>query len=168
MQTYTTEEALAAIDDERAKWHVLVAEVGPERLNEPGAAGDWTFKDVAAHLNFWMEDIVRTLELTAAGEPVDIRTPWPDDLTEPEAVNQWAYEQSKDRPAEEVLEESDRVYTRMRSAIEQMPEETLNSTEIFTWQNGEPFSQWLVDRRLFNHYYREHEAVIQAWLGHLE
>lgn len=160
----TRDDALAALDDERAKWHALVEEVGPDRLEVPGAAGEWTFKDVTAHLSFWMEKIVLTLEAVANEEPVDIPDPWPPALTDPEAVNQWAYELSADRSIDDVLNEADESYARMRRALEIIPEETLNSTEVFDWQQGEPFAQWLIDRRLFNHYYREHEPVLREWL----
>jgi hypothetical protein len=161
---YTRAEVLAALDRERANWRALVEEVGSERMDEPGVAGAWTFKDVTAHLSFWMEDIIRTLELVSNGEPVDLPDRWPEELTDPEAINQWAYAQSKGRPVEEVLAEADQGYARMRQALERMPEDTINSTEIFDWQQGEPFSQWLIDRRLFNHFYREHEADIREWL----
>ncbi len=160
----TTADALAALDDERAKWHALVDEVGPDRMESPGAAGDWTFKDIAAHLSFWMEKIILTLEAVANEEPVDIPDPWPPALTDPESINQWAYQQSRDRSVDDVLSEADESYTRLRVALEVIPEDTLNSTSIFDWQQGEPFAQWVIDRRLFNHYYREHEAGIREWL----
>jgi uncharacterized protein (TIGR03083 family) len=161
---YNRSEVLAALDRERANWQALVEDVGPDRMEEPDVAGDWTFKDVAAHLSYWMEDIIRTLELVADEKPVDIPARWPEELTDPEAINQWAYEQSRGRTVEDVLAEADEGYARMRRALERMPEETINSTEIFDWQQGEPFSQWLIDRRLFNHFYREHEAGIREWL----
>lgn len=128
------------------------------------AAGSWTFKDVTAHLSFWIEDIILTLEAVANEEVVDVPARWPSDLTEPEAINEWAWQQSKDRTIDNVLYEAEEGFTRMRRACEIIPESTLNSTEIFDWQNGDRFTQWLIDRRLFNHYYREHESDIRAWL----
>jgi hypothetical protein len=162
---HSREEALAAVEDERQRWLTLVERVGPGRMEAPGAAGDWTFKDVAAHLSFWMEDIILTLEAAANQEPVDLPRRWPAELSDPEAINQWAWRQNRDRSVEDVLSEHHAGYDRMRRAIEVMPEETLNATDVFDWQNGEPFSQWLVDRRLFNHFYREHQPDIEAWLA---
>jgi hypothetical protein len=34
----------------RSEWDTLMAVVGEERMTEPGAAGDWSVKDVIAHL----------------------------------------------------------------------------------------------------------------------
>ena len=44
----TKGEVLAAIDRERDMWETLLVEVGEARMLEPGAMGDWTFKDLAA------------------------------------------------------------------------------------------------------------------------
>ena len=46
----TKGETLAAIERERAAWENLLAEVGEDRMLEPGPMGDWTFKDLVAHL----------------------------------------------------------------------------------------------------------------------
>src|SRR5690349_8107926 len=34
----------------RAEWDALIAEISPARMAEPGAASDWSVKDVIAHL----------------------------------------------------------------------------------------------------------------------
>ncbi len=51
----TKADALAAIDAEREIWRQLVAEVGDDRMEEPGPMGAWTFKDLAAHLTGWRQ-----------------------------------------------------------------------------------------------------------------
>lgn len=38
---------------ERGLWDDMVAEIGENRMLQPGATGDWNFKDVVAHLNGW-------------------------------------------------------------------------------------------------------------------
>lgn len=42
--------------EERARWEVLLAQVGSEHMRQPGALGEWTFKDLVAHLNGWWYD----------------------------------------------------------------------------------------------------------------
>jgi hypothetical protein len=53
--TETTSKAalLKQIERERALWDDMVAEIGEERMLQGGATGDWSFKDVVAHLNGW-------------------------------------------------------------------------------------------------------------------
>ena len=60
--TPTKGEVLAAIDRERDAWETLLVEVGEARMLEPGAMGDWTFKDLTAHITGW-----RARSLAAAG-----------------------------------------------------------------------------------------------------
>ncbi len=158
-------DVIAAIDDEQSKWNDLVRRVGNARMEIPGAAGDWTFKDVTAHLSFWMEPALLKLESLANQDSLAPVHPWPQELTDPDSINTWAYEQSRDRSVDDVLSEANDVFIRMRTACEAIPEETLNALDLFDWQNGEPFSQWIVDRRMFNHYYLEHEEDIRHWMA---
>lgn len=163
---FSKEDALMVIDDEQAQWLRLVGRVGTDRMEVPGVAGVWTFKDVTAHLSFWMQDVVLTLEAVARNEKPAPFHPWPAELEgDFEAINQWAWKQSRDRTVTDVLDEASGIYDRMRAAVESLSEETLNSTDLFDWQNGEPFAKWLIDRRLFNHFYREHQDRIMAWLA---
>lgn len=164
----TQRAVIEAIRDERRKWQELVDEVGQDRMDVPGAAGDWTFKDVAAHISFWNEELLNTLERTVDRSVEPYVRPWPEELFEPDGINEWAHQQSRDRSAEDVLSEADSVFVRLQSVAEQMPEETLNSVDMFDWQGGEPFAQWIVDRRLFNHYYIEHEEPIRQWLDGMQ
>ena len=45
-----TEEAWQAVADERAELSALLADTDTEAWNRPSACGDWTVKDVVAHL----------------------------------------------------------------------------------------------------------------------
>src|SRR6188472_427446 len=48
-------ELLARLDLEEVEWKALLAEFGEDRMEIPGVTDDWTFKDVAAHLNGWRQ-----------------------------------------------------------------------------------------------------------------
>jgi len=68
---------LERIERERGLWEDLVAEIGEDRMLQPGATGDWSFKDVVAHLNGWR--IVTRPAATAArprrpGRPASTKT----------------------------------------------------------------------------------------------
>src|SRR3954463_1532645 len=117
METDMTDEArreqvIAGIEAVRQRWRALVADVGPNRLEQPGAMGDWTFKDVAAHLTAWRRRTVARLEAAARGEP-EPPAPWSAELpgdAEDDPINDWIHERTKDRPAAELLAEADAVY----------------------------------------------------------
>ena len=56
---------MMAAKEEGLRWSDLVAAIGPDRMEEPGPMGEWTFKDLAAHLTGWRERSIRRLEVVA-------------------------------------------------------------------------------------------------------
>ena len=169
MRAATTSKAdwLAGIDRAQERWEEIVTEVGDAGMDRPGAAGDWTFKDVAGHLNGWRERTIDRLEAAARHEAPPPPS-WPDDLSDEtdegiEAINQWIYERNRDRPATEVLAEAREQFRRMRVAVEAMPEEDLVTSGRFPWLDGAPLSAVLTGS--FGHLYEEHEPALRAWLA---
>ena len=46
---------LDTLHGERTQWEALVAQVGEERMTQPGFAGEWSLKDVIAHIAVYYE-----------------------------------------------------------------------------------------------------------------
>ena len=160
----TKDDLLAHIRAEQADWRALVAEVGEGRMEQPGPMGDWTFKDLVAHLLGWRERTIRRLEAGPGPEPP---TPWPAHLgvgdadSEVDEINNWIYERYRGRPLADVLAEADASYDRLAAAIAALPDEDLASPVRFPWMEGKS----LVDGDLFDHLHEEHEPSIRAWLA---
>ena len=168
MSAATTDKAgwLEGIDRARDAWEAIVAEAGESGMERSGAAGDWTFKDVAAHLNGWRVRTVDRLE-TAARDEAPPPPPWPGDLSDEtdegtDAINRWIYERNRDRPATDILAESRDQFRRMRAAVEAIPEEALVTPGRFPWLGGLALSAVLEGS--FGHFYEDHEPDIRAWL----
>jgi len=162
----TRDELVQQIHDERATWHALLAEIGEDRMEEPGPMGDWTFKDLAAHLSVWGERTLARLEAGPAGKTPP--PPWPvamgseDEITDWDEVNNWIYEQHRDRPLHDVLTERDRSYERFATLIETMPEDDLMTPGRFGFDGME--EKPLVEGDFFGHLHEEHEPSIREWL----
>ena len=157
-QSRVKTEALERIAAERRYWRDLVAEVGEDRMDEPGPMGQWTFKDLAAHLLGWRQRMIARLEAAVAGE----REPapaWPADLSDDE-VNEWLHERDRDRPLREVLDDVDRSYDRIERAVAALPDDVVTDRSAFRWLGGES----LAEAALFSHLHEEHEASIREWL----
>ena len=58
---------LELIESKRGRWDDMVAEIGEDRMLQPGATGDWNFKDVVAHLNGWRDSEARAPRQELAG-----------------------------------------------------------------------------------------------------
>jgi Protein of unknown function (DUF1706) len=144
----------------RRRWGQLVDEVDPDRMEEPGAMGDWTFKDVAAHLTAWRRRTVGRLEAAARGEDAP-PPPWPADLGEDEddPINAWIHDRSKDRPLGQILAEADGVYDELIAAVVAVPDDALHDAGRFPWLEG----QALADTDFSGHL-DEHEPDVRRWL----
>jgi hypothetical protein len=150
------------VDMVRDRWRRLVADVGPDRLEQPGAMGDWTFKDVAAHLTAWRRRTVVRLVAAARGEP-EPAPPWSAELpgdAEDDPINGWIHERTKDQPAGELVAEADGVYDELVAAIRALPIGIVTDTHRFAWLEGEA----LADTDFGSHL-DEHEPDVRAWLA---
>ena len=159
-ETTTRDRLLAHIETERAWWRDLVEEIGEARMTEPGPMGEWTFKDLAAHLLGWRERTMGRLEAAAAGREAP-PNPWPAELDgDDDRVNDWIQEHSQDRSVREVLDDVDRSYERLANAIAALPEDVLTRPGAFEWLGD----QALANVDPFSHVHDEHEPSIRAWL----
>jgi hypothetical protein len=91
---------------ERRLWDDLVAEIGEQRMLQPGATGEWNFKDVVAHLNGWRVKMLARLA-AARDHSNPAVPPWPADLDEDDegdvdTINDRIYRANRERPLGEV------------------------------------------------------------------
>jgi hypothetical protein len=162
-----TADWLARIERERLFWEDLVAEVGEENMGRPGASGDWTFRDVAAHLNAWRRRTVARLEAAAANEEAP-SAQWPagyDEETDDgvDAINRWFYELYRNQTTAQILAETREQFDRMKTAVELIPEADFATPGRYAWLPGHPLSAVLEGS--FEHLHEEHEPLIRAWLS---
>lgn len=160
----TKEQLLEQTRHERALWDELLAEVGPEHMEQPGAMGEWTFKDVIAHMTAWRTRTLARLNAARAGT-VPEATPWPEDL-DTEEINEWIYNTNRDRPLEDVVLESYRVFDQIVETTAALSEQDLTEPQRFDWMEGRPLGETLRDS--FEHYHGEHEAGLRAWLSNID
>ncbi len=156
---------LDAVRGLREELERVVAEAGEARMEQPGSFGEWTFKDLIAHLTGWRQTTAARLEAGLRGEePV---FPWPDHLDEEDdldEINRWFYETNRDKPLAAVLRESRETFERVARAIAALPEDDLLEPGRFPWL-GEHALGPAVVRGTLGHYHEEHEPDIRAWLA---
>jgi hypothetical protein len=162
---------LERIRNERAIWEDLLAEVGEERMTQPGATGDWSFKDVVGHLNDWRILTLTKLDAARRGDLQPADPPWPahldeDNEEELEQINRWIYDHNRNRPLADVLQESRQQFATMTEMVEELPESVLFDPNRFRWMKGYPLAA-VVDSS-FGHFHEEHEGTLRAWLAELD
>ncbi len=150
----------ARIRDEQRAWREVVSEVGEDHMLEPGPMGDWSFRDLAAHLLGWRERTLARLEAAAAGRP-EPPTPWPAELEDDDAINDWIQEQSSGRSAQDVLQAVDASFDRLAHALAAFPDERLTDPAGVPGAEGTP----AIDVDWVSHWHHEHEPSVRDWLA---
>ncbi len=66
----TVKQLVAAMRAARSDWEDLLAEVGETRWEQPGVEGDWSIKDLIAHLTYFESWTAEVIGMRERGEPV--------------------------------------------------------------------------------------------------
>jgi hypothetical protein len=151
---------LAELIREHAKeLELLVAQLSVAQLNQAGAVGVWSVKDVLAHLAFWQRygaALARAARHNATPQiDVDI-----DDATESQNASVVAQYYLASTGA--VLANWSEAREELLEQIAGLTEEQLNDPDYFTWNEGRP----LLERIAGNSYdhEREHIEQIRQWM----
>jgi hypothetical protein len=59
-------ETRRLVDESWSEWLDALSSVPEERLSEPGAAGEWSVKDLMAHVVFWDDTVADAAEARAS------------------------------------------------------------------------------------------------------
>jgi hypothetical protein len=175
-------ELLNWLPEEYQQWGALLEKIGPERMEQPGVNGDWSMKDIVAHLIGWNHWLVLRTQAAGRGEPepppphlhctersaVQV---WPAHLQTEDEVNAWIFESNRGRSVQEALEEARQVFQQLLAVIEGLPEDV----RIEAVYRGERVFHliWLGDQRFpagefFDHFHDDHEPDVRAWLARVE
>lgn len=151
---------LDALQAENQQWIALLSQIGEAHMAEPGVAGDWSVKDIVAHLTGWRKRTVARLQAAKQGD-AEPPTPWPTHLHSDDEINAWIDAQNRHLSVQEVLADSAETFQQLVRAITELPESDLTDPRRFTWTEGEALSA----AALFGHFHEEHEPDIRAWLA---
>jgi hypothetical protein len=145
------EEFMRLVSEGWAEWQALLAGVDQARLLQPGASGEWTFKDVIAHITWHEREMVGLLRGRAlAGSDL-----WNLPLHE---RNQAIYEQHCDLPLERVLAEAQETHRQLLEELERLPEAFLYDAGQFA---GMP-AEWQPADLLADNTYLHYRDHVQA------
>ena len=157
-------ELLNWLQEADKQWKVLLDQIGPARMDQPGVNGDWSMKDIVAHLTGWNRWLVVRLQAAQRGEP-EPPPPWPADLQIEDEINARIYEANRGRPVREVLDETQQVFQQLVAFIEGLPDDVRIETEWrLVWLNGQRFPAG----EFFDHFHDDHEPEVRAWLTRVQ
>jgi hypothetical protein len=157
-------ELVEWLENEQRQLMGLLDEIGLGRMALPGVNGEWSMKDVVAHLNGWQVRLIADVRAAGRGQP-EPPPPWPAELESDDEVNAWIYEVNKGRAVNEVMEECRQLFDEYVAVVEGLPDDVSIEREWRLLTIG--------DRRFaaggyFDHFHDEHEADVRAWLERVE
>lgn len=183
-ETPTTAALLARTRAARAAWDAIFATVPPGRLEEPGAVGWWSAKDVQAHFNSDHRWIVGQLragrrgELPTAAECYGHDRVPPDgvDLADQDQRNAWRYTFEVELTLAETLADAPVWEDALEAAIAALPDAELARDYTFgdhahiahlrPAEAGEPaWPFWQILASYADEHYAAHTADLRAWLA---
>ncbi len=152
------------LDELRSKYVALEAILAPldeAQMTKTGVIGDWSIKDILAHITAWHHRLLARLHAARHNEEPTISGP--DSEEEMDRLNEQFYKENKSHPLADVLGGFRSSYLQIVEAVQAMPEEDLIDPHRFAWLNGDSLRQ-LVAGDTYDHY-EEHRQQIEEWLA---
>lgn len=138
-----------------------IASLSAEDLMTPKTCGEWSVKDILAHLTDWEQRILDWYRTGLRGETPQAPEPgygW----NEVDAINQAGYLKHKDQPLNAVLEEFTQSWEEVLPGIEDMSEKALYDKDQFEWLENYLLVDVVTNNTL--DHYQEHLKSIQSWM----
>lgn len=134
---------LAAIDRERSALDAFLATLTPEQMMAPAVVGDWSVKDVLAHLIEWEQMVLGWYAAGVRGETPTLPASgykW----SQLPALNQVIYEKHRDRPLEAVLAQYHSSHEETMALIRQLPDDELFGARRYAWTRDNTLGAYFV------------------------
>jgi hypothetical protein len=153
-------EILATLNQSREDFLDAIEGLPDDELQQPGVAGDWSVKDLMAHMARWEGELVKLLWQARSGQqPTTIH------FTQA-SVDDTNARWSKDfagRSLEQVLDDFHGVRNQTIRRVEAFSDKELNDPQAFSWAKGFPLWRW-IGSDSFEHE-AEHTAQVREWLA---
>jgi hypothetical protein len=160
---------IQTLQAEREGYEALLKAIGPERSIQAGVEGEYSVKDIVAHLATYERWLVGWLQAALNG-----RLPAPSAMEDPEVEsrNKLFYSLNRDRELDDVLAESRAVFGQLMALIEKLPEADLDNPDrtawcvVPYWKKSLPL--WQAIQNDTSEHYQQHRPALEAWLraGH--
>jgi uncharacterized damage-inducible protein DinB len=155
-QSPTLQELIEMVNREREAWDALVEQIDKDRFTLPGVAGEWSLKDIIAHITWHEHEMVSLIKAHALvgselwNLPTDER-------------NAAIYEEVRQQPLEQVLEESTQVYQQLIAVLPSLTDQDLTNPESFPGMPPD-WQPWLIIVQNTYEHYQDHIPDVEQWI----
>ena len=153
-------DLIKVIQKERTNLETLINELSDSQKVEPGVEGDWSIKDIMAHITAWEKLAHDRINATLTGDPLKYQVIDGDDFVD--EFNLKVYESSKDIPLDAIVAGFQESHTEFLVQIKILDDETLTQKLPFDWA-GNLTVQIVISANTHWHY-KEHAESIKTWM----
>jgi hypothetical protein len=153
-------ELLEMLEDGRQEIMEMIEDLPDEVLLEPGVVGEWSIKDILAHLTFWEGQIVTLLFQAKSGMPKPSTAHFGQEALDD--LNKRFYESGKERSLEIIWQDWASVRKQTIRRVSEFSDTDLNDLQRFPWLKGVPLYQWIMNDTIEHD--DEHADQIRDWL----
>ncbi|OGO17250.1 MAG: hypothetical protein A2Z14_08590 [Chloroflexi bacterium RBG_16_48_8] len=151
-------DLIEAMVSARGRFDSLISQIPHSKMTLPGASGEWSVKDVVAHITSYDRWLALTLALRGQ-KPPDF---WIEDIPLDE-FNRRLFDENRDLSLDQVLQQSGDVWREILEVTRNLPE-----TYLFTEQSvqGVPYTFKPCDVLKSESYghYLDHVPALLAWI----
>jgi hypothetical protein len=133
---------LKRLQAERARLEQTLSSLSQEQMLGPVVVGEWTVKDVLAHLADWEAHMLTWVTAARSGDPVEHPDPG---LTwkQLNIFNQRIYEAHRDQPLEKVFEYFRSIHEQFMMMVEGMPDHEILTSGVYPFLGKGSIYGWL-------------------------
>jgi hypothetical protein len=124
-----------SIDTERRRLEKNLVNLNDQEMVKPGVIGEWSTKDILAHLVDWEQRFLGWYQAGLRGEIPQTPAPgmtWRD----LDKLNQLIFDEHKDQPLNEVKADFQNSYQQILGTVRAIPEEGIFPVGIFLGQEN--------------------------------
>ena len=155
------DEVISRVMTARSRWNDIMARIDNDLMLKPGVEGDWSAKDILAHVMWYEREMVGMLRSRAlVGSDL-----WALPLDE---RNAGVHEVTKNMTLEEVRAESARVFPELIKQLEALPEDAYGDASCFPGMPAEWEPWFVIAGNSFRHYPDHTESFRQLLASQVE
>ncbi len=161
----TKQQVISDLGQVHRRWQELLADLSEGQKEARLEPSHWTVKDVLAHLWFWQQASVASMEAAIHGTAPHYPDWWkmfsPDPEENVDRTNAWNYAQNRDKTWSQVYASWNGQFEHYLDLVMQVPEQDLLAAGRFAWMG----KYRLVDSCLGSYgHHQEHYETLAAWL----
>ena len=136
------QQTLTNLREEYDRWEAMLVRLSEAQITASELPEHWSIKDVIAHLHAWQQRSIARLEAAQSdGQPVYPAWPAqldPDAEGQPDELNAWLYQQSRDKPWSSVYRNWRAGFLRFLELGQAIPDKDLLDASKYPWLDGYP------------------------------